>query len=200
LLTGAAGAQTIGIVTTPAGSFSNSARAGDRQSARREGETPGHRPGTGKHGIRGSGKRLGGFQRVELVRRDVLFDRHRRIRGPGRQAAMRYVGSLIPYRVAMHVRADSRSIRSPISKASASPASSTRRRQSHGSLRRTSRTWARLRRRGEDPGAERGSAGGDFMSGKVDVLFFAWAPRPSSRRTRASEDCASSKSALRPTR
>src|SRR2546421_9588505 len=107
-LTAAAVAQTIGIVTTPAGSFSNSAgqaiakvlveRAKLRAIVQAQAST--------------------GFEEVESGSADFnvsnSFDATfystgtGEYEGRGRQPAMRYVGSLIPHPVAMHVRADSR--------------------------------------------------------------------------------------------
>src|SRR5437762_11634949 len=108
LLMGAAVAQTIGIVTTPAGTFSNTAgqaiakvlvdKAKLRAIVQAQAST--------------------GFDEVESGTADFnvsnSFDATfyatgtGEYEGRGRQPAMRYVGSLIPYRVAMHVRADSR--------------------------------------------------------------------------------------------
>src|SRR5258706_5232757 len=108
LLAFGAQAQTIGIVTTPAGSFSNSAgqaiakvlveKAKLRAIVQAQAST--------------------GFDEVESGSADFnvsnSFDATfystgtGEYEGRGKQAAMRYVGARIPYRVAMHVRADSR--------------------------------------------------------------------------------------------
>src|SRR5881396_4232730 len=107
LLTGAAVAQTIGIVTTPAGSFSNSAgqaiakvlvdKAKLRTVVQAQAST--------------------GFDEVESGSADFnltnSFDGTfyttgtGEYQGQGAKPTMRYAGALIPYRVAMHVRADS---------------------------------------------------------------------------------------------
>src|SRR5262247_1148804 len=105
LAVGAVSAQTIGIVTTPAGSFSNSAgqaiakalvdRAKLRTVVQAQAST--------------------GFEEVESGSADFnvsnSFDATffatgtGEYEGKGQRPAMRYVGALIPYRVAMHVRA-----------------------------------------------------------------------------------------------
>src|SRR3972149_6789666 len=107
LLISAAHAQTVGIVTTPAGSFSNSAgsamakvlseRAKLRAVVQAQAST--------------------GFDEVESGAADFnvsnSFDATfyatgtGEYEGRGARKNLRYVGALIPYRVAMHVRADS---------------------------------------------------------------------------------------------
>src|SRR5258706_9073345 len=104
-LTGAAGAQTIGIVTTPAGSFSNSAgqaiakvlveKANLRAIVQAQAST--------------------GFDEVESGSADFnvsnSFDATfystgtGQYEGRGKQPALRYAGSLIPYPAPMHGRA-----------------------------------------------------------------------------------------------
>src|SRR5712691_8931213 len=106
-LIGAAGAQTVGIVTTPAGTFSNTAgqaiakvlvdKAKLRAIVQAQAST--------------------GFDEVESGAADFnvsnSFDATffangtGEYQGQGKHPAMRYAGALIPYRVAMHVRADS---------------------------------------------------------------------------------------------
>ena len=103
----AAQAQTVGIVTTPAGSFSNSAgqaiakvlvdKAKLRTVVQAQAST--------------------GFDEVESGSADFnltnSFDGTfyttgtGEYQGQGAKPTMRYAGALIPYRVAMHVRADS---------------------------------------------------------------------------------------------
>src|SRR5256885_14035107 len=107
LLTGAAQAQTIGIVTAPAGSFSNSAgqamakvlveKAKLRAVVQAQAST--------------------GFEEVETGAADFSVSNSfdgtfyaggtGDYQGQGAKSAIRYAGALIPYRVAMHVRADS---------------------------------------------------------------------------------------------
>src|SRR5260221_4684071 len=174
LLTGAAGAQTIGIVTTPAGSFSNSAgqaiakmlveKAKLRAIVQAQAST--------------------GFDEVESGSADFnvsnSFDATfystgtGEYEGRGKQPAMRYAGSLIPYRVAMHVRADSRIN------------SITDLKAKHGSTEfNAQKTIARiieahLANMGlgygdvvKVPAPNVVRPGEDFISGKVDVLVFA---------------------------
>ena len=174
LLTGAAGAQTIGIVTTPAGSFSNSAgqaiakvlveRAKLRAIVQAQAST--------------------GFEEVESGSADFnvsnSFDATfystgtGEYEGRGRQPAMRYVGSLIPYRVAMHVRADSRinSITDLKGKRVSSEfnAQKTIARIIEAHLANAGLTWKDVNGV-PSPNVVRQAE--DFMSGKVDVMFFA---------------------------
>jgi len=172
LLTGAAVAQTIGIVTTPAGSFSNSAgqaiakvlveRAKLRAIVQAQAST--------------------GFEEVESGSADfnVSFDATfystgtGEYEGRGRQPAMRYVGSLIPYRVAMHVRADSRinSITDLKGKRVSSEfnAQKTIARIIEAHLANMGLGYGDVVR---IPAPNVVRQAEDFMSGKVDVLFFA---------------------------
>ena len=107
LLSGATYAQTIGIVTTPAGSFSNSAGAAvakvlvDKAKLR----------------VVVQPQASTGFEEVETLAAHFnmsnSFDATFYATGTGEYQAMgphenlRQVATLIPYRVAMHVRADS---------------------------------------------------------------------------------------------
>jgi len=174
LLTGAAGAQTIGIVTTPAGSFSNSAgqaiakvlveKANLRAIVQAQAST--------------------GFDEVESGSADFnvsnSFDATfystgtGEYEGRGKQPAMRYVGSLIPYRVAMHVRADSRinSITDLKGKRVSSEfnAQKTIARIIEAHLANMGLGYADVVK---IPAPNVTRQAEDFMSGKVDVLFFA---------------------------
>ena len=94
--------------------------------------------------------------------------------GRGRQPAMRYVGSLIPYRVAMHVRADSRinSITDLKGRRVSSEfnAQKTIARIIEAHLANMGLGYADVVR---VPAPNVVRQAEDFMSGKVDVLFFA---------------------------
>jgi len=174
LAAGAASAQTIGIVTTPAGSFSNSAgqaiakvlveKAKLRAIVQAQAST--------------------GFEEVESGSADFnvsnSFDATffatgtGEYQGLGQHPVMRYAGALIPYRVAMHVRADS-SIKT-IGDLKGKRVSSDFNAQ---------KTIARIIEahlanaglgyndvvRVPAPNVVRQAE--DFMSGKVDVMFFA---------------------------
>ena len=174
LLSGATYAQTIGIVTTPAGSFSNSAGAAvakvlvDKAKLR----------------VVVQPQASTGFEEVETLAAHFnmsnSFDATFYATGTGEYQAMgphenlRQVATLIPYRVAMHVRADS-----PIK----SIADLKGKRVSSGF--RAQKTIARIIE------AHLGTAGltykdvipvptpnvvrqaDDFKAGKVDTLFFA---------------------------
>lgn len=107
LAAGAAGAQTIGIVTTPAGSFSNSAGQAIAKAV----------VDSAKLRAVVQAQASTGFEEVESGAADFnvsnAFDATffstgtGEYQGQGKHPVMRYVGALIPYRVAMHVRADS---------------------------------------------------------------------------------------------
>ena len=174
LLAGAAGAQTIGIVTTPAGSFSNSAgqaiakvlveKAGLRAVVQAQAST--------------------GFEEVESGSADFnvsnSFDATfystgtGEYEGRGRQPAMRYVGSLIPYRVAMHVRADSR-INSITDLKGKRVSSEFNAQKTIGRIIAAHLANAALSYDNvvKVPAPNVTRQAEDFMSGKVDVLFFA---------------------------
>jgi len=171
---GAASAQTIGIVTTPAGSFSNSAgqamakvlvdKAKLRAVVQAQAST--------------------GFEEVESGSADFnvsnSFDATffalgtGEYEGQGKHEVMRYVGALIPYRVAMHVRADS-----PIK--SISDLKGKRVSSDFNAQKTIGRIIAaHLANAGlsfndvvKVPAPNVTRQAEDFMSGKVDVMFFA---------------------------
>jgi uncharacterized protein len=174
LLTGAASAQTIGIVTTPAGSFSNSAgqaiakvlvdKAKLRAIVQAQAST--------------------GFDEVESGTADFnvsnSFDATffangtGEYQGQGKHPIMRYAGALIPYRVAMHVRADSgiKSINDLKGKRVSSDfnAQKTIARIIEAHLANAGLTYNDVVK---VPAPNVVRQAEDFMSGKVDVLFFA---------------------------
>ena len=107
LLAGSAAAQTISIITTPAGSFSNSAGAA---MAKVIGEKTDLRTLVQAQASTGFEETVSGTADFNVSN---SFDATFFATGTGeyeqRQPAknLRYVGALIPYRVALHVRADS---------------------------------------------------------------------------------------------
>jgi len=174
LLASPASAQTIGIVTTPAGSFSNSTgqaiakvlvdKAKLRAVVQAQAST--------------------GFEEVESGSADFnvsnSFDATffatgtGEYQGQGKKPVMRYVGALIPYRVAMHVRADSgiKTINELKGKRVSSDFNAQK------TIARI--IEAHLANAGLDykdvvkiPAPNVVRQAEDFMSGKVDVLFFA---------------------------
>ena len=173
-LSAAAHAQTVGIVTTPAGSFSNSAgqamakvmvdKAKLRTVVQAQAST--------------------GFDEVESGAADFnvtnSFDAtfytlgSGDYQGQGAKPVMRYAGALIPYRVAMHVRADSpiRSIADLKGKRVSSEfnAQKTIARIIEAHLANAGLTWKDVVGV-PTPNVVRQAE--DFMSGKVDVMFFA---------------------------
>ena len=170
----AAQAQTVGIVTTPAGSFSNSAgqaiakvlvdKAKLRTVVQAQAST--------------------GFDEVETGAADFnltnSFDGTfyttgtGEYQGQGAKPTMRYAGALIPYRVAMHVRADSpiRTIADLKGKRVSSEfnAQKTIARIIEAHLANAGLTWKDVNGV-PSPNVVRHAE--DFMSGKVDVMFFA---------------------------
>jgi len=174
LLVGAARGQTISIVTTPTGSFSNSAGQAMAKVI------------ADKTKLRAivQAQASTGFDEVEsgAVEFNVSnsFDSTfyatgtGEYQGGGKKPAMRYVGSLIPYRVAMHVRADSpiRSIAELKGKrvSSGFNAQKTIGRIIEAHLRNAGLTYDDVEKV-PTPNVTRQAE--DFMSGKVDVMFFA---------------------------
>jgi TRAP transporter TAXI family solute receptor len=171
---GTASAQTIGIVTTPAGSFSNSAgqaiakvlveKAKLRTVVQAQAST--------------------GFEEVESGSADFnvsnsfdatfFADGTGEYQGQGKHPVMRYAGALIPYRVAMHVRADSgiNSITDLKGKRVSSEfnAQKTIARIIEAHLANAGLTYNDVIK---VPAPNVVRQAEDFMSGKVDVMFFA---------------------------
>jgi len=174
MLLGAARGQTISIVTTPSGSFSNSAGQAMAKVI------------VDKTKLRAivQAQASTGFDEVESGAAEFnvsnSFDStfyatgRGEYEGRGRKPAMRYVGSLIPYRVAMHVRADSsiKSIRDLKGKrvSSGFNAQKTIGRIIDAHLRNAGLTYDDVEKV-PTPNVVRQAE--DFTSGKVDVLFFA---------------------------
>src|SRR6266581_7854818 len=173
-LIGAAGAQTVGIVTTPAGTFSNTAgqaiakvmvdKAKLRAIVQAQAST--------------------GFDEVESGTADFnvsnSFDATfyatgtGEYEGQGKKPAIRYSGSLVPYRVAMHVRSESdiKGIADLRGKRVSSEfnAQKTIARIIEAHLANAGLTWKDVNGV-PSPNVVRQAE--DFMSGKVDVMFFA---------------------------
>ena len=174
LAVGAASAQTIGIVTTPAGSFSNSAGQSIAKVL------------VDKTKIRAvvQAQASTGFEEVESGSADFnvsnSFDATFFVtgtgeyEGQGKHPVMRYVGALIPYRVAMHVRADSKinSIADLKGKRVSSDfnAQKTIARIIAAHLANAGLSYNDVVK---VPAPNITRQAEDFMSGKVDVMFFA---------------------------
>jgi hypothetical protein len=174
LAAGAASAQTIGIVTTPAGSFSNSAGQAIAKVL------------VDKAKIRAvvQAQASTGFEEVDSGSADFnvsnSFDATffatgtGEYEGQGKHAVMRYVGALIPYRVAMHVRADSaiRTIGDLKGKRVSSDfnAQKTIARIIAAHLANAGLSYNDVVK---VPAPNVTRQAEDFMSGKVDVMFFA---------------------------
>jgi uncharacterized protein len=174
LAAGAAGAQTIGIVTTPAGSFSNSAGQAIAKAL----------VDSAKLRAVVQAQASTGFEEVESGSADFnvsnAFDATffttgtGEYQGRGKRPVMRYVGALIPYRVAMHVRADSgiTTIRDLKGKRVSSDfnAQKTIGRIVEAHLANAGLSYGDVVK---VPAPNVVRQAEDFMSGKVDVLFFA---------------------------
>jgi TRAP transporter TAXI family solute receptor len=170
----AAQAQTVGIVTTPAGSFSNSAGQAIAKVV------------VDKAKLRAvvQAQASTGFDEVETGAADFnltnSFDGTfyttgtGEYQGQGAKPTMRYAGALIPYRVAMHVRADSpiKTIADLKGKRVSSEfnAQKTIARIIEAHLANAGLTWKDVNGV-PSPNVVRQAE--DFMSGKVDVMFFA---------------------------
>jgi uncharacterized protein len=170
----AAHAQTVGIVTTPAGSFSNSAgqamakvlveKAKLRAVVQAQASTGFEEVETGAADFNVSNSFDGTFYATGTGE----------YQGQGAKPAIRYAGALIPYRVAMHVRADSpiKSIADLKGKRVSSDfnAQKTIGRIIEAHLANAGLGWNDVLRV-PTPNVVRQAE--DFMSGKTDVLFFA---------------------------
>ena len=170
----AAHAQTVGIVTTPAGSFSNSAgqamakvlveKAKLRAVVQAQASTGFEEVETGAGDFSVSNSFDGTFYATGTGE----------YQGQGAKPAIRYAGALIPYRVAMHVRADSpiKSIADLKGKRVSSDfnAQKTIGRIIEAHLANAGLRWNDVVRV-PTPNVVRQAE--DFMSGKTDVLFFA---------------------------
>jgi TRAP transporter TAXI family solute receptor len=170
----AAQAQTVGIVTTPAGSFSNSAGQAIAKAL------------VDKAKLRAivQAQATTGFEEVESGAADFnvsnSFDATffatgtGDYEGQGKRPAMRYVGALIPYRVALHVRADSgiKTIADLKGKRVSSDfnAQKTIARIIEAHLANAGLTYKDVVK---VPAPNVVREAEDFMSGKIDVLFFA---------------------------
>src|SRR5689334_1353273 len=170
----AAQAQTVGIVTTPAGSFSNSAgqamakvlveKAKLRAVVQAQASTGFEEVETGAADFNVSNSFDGTFYTTGTGE----------YQGQGAKPAIRYAGALIPYRVAMHVRADSgiKSIAELKGKRVSSDfnAQKTIARIIEAHLANAGLGWNDVVRV-PTPNVVRQAE--DFMSGKTDVMFFA---------------------------
>jgi TRAP transporter TAXI family solute receptor len=171
---GTAQAQTVGIVTTPAGSFSNSAgqamakvlvdKAKLRAVVQAQASTGFDEVETGAADFNVSNSFDGTFFTTGTGE----------YQGNGAKPAMRYAGALIPYRVAMHVRADSpiKSIADLKGKRVSSDfnAQKTIARIIEAHLANAGLGWKDVT---GVPAPNVVRQAEDFMSGKVDVMFFA---------------------------
>ena len=170
----AAQAQTVGIVTTPAGSFSNSAgqamakvlveKAKLRAVVQAQASTGFEEVETGAADFNVSNSFDGTFYASGTGE----------YQGQGAKPQIRYAGALIPYRVAMHVRADSsiKSIAELKGKRVSSDfnAQKTIARIIEAHLANAGLGWNDVVRV-PTPNVVRQAE--DFMSGKTDVMFFA---------------------------
>lgn len=174
LFAAAAGAQTIGIVTTPAGSFSNSAGQAlakvlvDKAKLRAVVQA---QASTGFDEVESG---AGDFNVTNSFDATFYTTGTGEYQGQGPKPTMRYAGAIIPYRVAMHVRADSpvRSIADLKGKRVSSEfnAQKTIARIIEAHLANAGLGYKDVT---GVPAPNVVRQAEDFMSGKVDVMFFA---------------------------
>jgi TRAP transporter TAXI family solute receptor len=171
LLIAPASAQAVSIITTPSGSFSNSAAAAMAKAV------------TDKAKLRMivQAQASSGFDELEagsvefnMSNSFVVITGTGEYEGQGVKKSIRYVASMVPYRVAMHVRADS-DIRSLADLKGKRVSSGFNAQKTIGRI-----IEAHLANAGMSykdvvgvPTPNVVSQANDFKAGKVDVLFFA---------------------------
>ena len=173
-LSGLVQGQTIGIVTTPAGSFSNSAGQAmakvlvDKAKLRAVVQA---QAGTGFDEVESGGADFNVSNSFDATFYTTGTGEYE---GKGSKPVMRNAGSLIPYRVAMHVRADSpiKSIRDLKGKKVSSEfnAQKTIARIIEAHLANAGLSYRDVV---GVPAPNVVRQAEDFMSGRVDVMFFA---------------------------
>ncbi len=173
-LAGTALAQTIGFVTTPAGSFSNSAGQAIAKVVVEKSKLRAIVQAQASTGFEEIDSGTGDFNVSNSFDATFFATGTGEYQGQGPHPAMRYVGSLIPYRVAMHVRADSsiKTISDLKGKRVSSDfnAQKTIARIIEAHLANAGLTFNDVIR---VPAPNVVRQAEDFMSGKVDVMFFA---------------------------
>jgi len=174
LAAGTAGAQTIGIITTPAGSFSNSAGQAiakvlvDKAKLRAVVQA---QASTGFDEVESG---AGDFNVTNSFDATFYTTGTGEYEGRGAKPTMRYAGALIPYRVAMHVRADS-SIRAIADLKGKRVSSEFNAQKTIARIIEAHLANAGLGYKDvvKVPAPNVVRQAEDFMSGKVDVMFFA---------------------------
>jgi uncharacterized protein len=174
LAVGAASAQTVGIVTTPAGSFSNSAGQAIAKVLVDKGKIRAVVQAQASTGFEEVDSGSADFNVSNSFDATFFASGTGEYEGQGKRPGMRYVGALIPYRVAMHVRADS-SIRTIADLKGKRVSSDFNAQKTIGRIIAAHLANAGLGYgdvvRVPAPNVTRQAE--DFMSGKVDVMFFA---------------------------
>lgn len=107
LLAGSATAQTVSIITTPAGSFSNSAGAAMAKVLVDKAKLRALVQAQASTGFEETVSGTADFNVSNSFDATFFATGTGEYQGKGARKNLRYVGALIPYRVAMHVRADS---------------------------------------------------------------------------------------------
>ena len=174
LFAGAAAAQSVSIITTPVGSFSNSAGAAMAKALVDKAKLRAVVQAQASTGFEETVSGQADFNVSNSFDATFFATGTGEYQGRGARKNLRYVGALIPYRVAMHVRADSDIKRIADLKG-----------------KRVSSGFQSQKTIGRIIEAYLGTAGlsyddvqkvptpnvvrqaDDFMSGKTDVLFFA---------------------------
>jgi len=107
LLAGAAAAQSVSFITTPVGSFSNSAGAAMAKAVVDKAKVRAVVQAQASTGFEETVSGTADFNVSNSFDATFFATGTGEYQGRGARPNLRYVGALIPYRVAMHVRADS---------------------------------------------------------------------------------------------
>jgi len=174
LLVAPASAQAVSIITTPSGSFSNSAAAAMAKAVNKK----------AKLRMIVQAQASSGFDELEAGSVEFNVSNSFDVtfvttgtgdyEGQGIKTSIRYVGSMVPYRVAMHVRADS-DIRSLADLKGKRVSSGFNAQKTIGRIIEAHLANAGLSYKDVVgvPTPNVVSQANDFKAGKVDVLFFA---------------------------
>ncbi|HEY6239772.1 MAG TPA: TAXI family TRAP transporter solute-binding subunit [Burkholderiales bacterium] len=170
----AASAQTIGIVTTPAGSFSNSAGQAIAKTLVEKGKLRAIVQAQASTGFDEVESGTADFNVSNSFDSTFFAEGSGEYQGQGKHPVMRYVGALIPYRVAMHVRADS-SIKTIADLKGKRVSSDFNAQKTIARIIEAHLANAGLSYKDvvKVPAPNVVRQAEDFMSGKVDVMFFA---------------------------
>lgn len=173
-LIGAAHAQTVSIVTTPAGSFSNSAGSALAKVIVEKAKIRAIVQAQAGTGFEETDSGAADFNVSNSFDATFYAQGTGEYEGKGKHPNIRHIAALIPYRVAMHVRADSpiKAIADLKGKRVSSDfnAQKTIARIIEAHLSNAGLTWNDV---SKVPAPNVVRQAEDFIAGKVDVMFFA---------------------------